>query len=65
MEVNPFLSRVIFALMGSKVKDYRQQIFSILEKIVAEQLRGCETFYDEVIALSFDLLHLSETKLSN
>ena len=33
--------------------------------MVGEELRGCEDFYDQVVDLCFQLVHPTETKISN
>ena len=50
--------------MKRRVKDYRQQFFTILEKIVSSKMRGCEEFYQDLINICLDLLHPTETKIS-
>lgn len=50
--------------MKQTAKDYRQQIFTIVEKIVAEKLKNCEEFYPDLIELCLQLVHPTETKIS-
>lgn len=50
--------------MKRRVKDYRPQFYTILEKIVSSKMRGCEEFYEDLINICLDLLHPTETKIS-
>lgn len=50
--------------MKKRVKDYRQQIYTIIEKIIQEKMRNCEEFYSDLVELCLDLIHPTETKIS-
>jgi hypothetical protein len=50
--------------MKQAAQDYRQQIFTIVEKIVAEKLKNCEEFYPDLIDLCLQLIHPTETRIS-
>jgi hypothetical protein len=41
MDVTFILVRALFRFMKQTAKDYRQQIFTIIEKIVTEKLKNC------------------------
>jgi GTP1/Obg family GTP-binding protein len=50
--------------MKKRVKEYRQQIYTIIEKIIQEKMRNCEEFYSDLVELCLDLIHPNETKIS-
>lgn len=43
--------------MKRRAKDYRQQVYTILEKIINEKLRNCEEFYPDIVDLALELIH--------
>lgn len=50
--------------MKSHVKEYRQQVLTIVEKIVAEKMVNCEDFYPDLVELCLELVDEEETKFS-
>jgi hypothetical protein len=57
VDVNCGLFRALFAFMKSHVKDYRQQIYTIVEKILTEKMRNCEDFYADLVDICIQLVH--------
>lgn len=35
--------------MKNNVKGYRQQVYTIIEKIVTQKMKNCEEFYNDIV----------------
>ena len=46
-------------------KLYRQQIYTIVEKILSQKMRNCEDFYPDLVDICLGLVDPEEVKLSH